>query len=146
MRWLGWVSKGSGSLILLLGNMYCMLGLDLGPTTNRRSARFILAVISPLLSPVCGMNINRTPRLDGSLTNRKCRGSILQFTTWTLDGSVSWKKAAQTGGKRGTFTRFAISRCFSAKSIACSWFPRAVWAFPKLQYALPSPTLQWGRS
>jgi hypothetical protein len=39
-------------------------------------------------------------------------------------------------------TSLEISRCFSAKCIAWSWFPRAVYAFPKLQHALPSPILK----
>lgn len=39
-------------------------------------------------------------------------------------------------------TSLEISRCFSAKCMACSWLPRAVYAFPKLQHALPSPILR----
>lgn len=39
-------------------------------------------------------------------------------------------------------TSLEIARCFSAKCMACSWFPRAVYAFPKLQHALPSPILR----
>lgn len=41
-------------LVLVLRKMFGgMLELDLRPTTSLRSDRFILAVISPLLSPVC---------------------------------------------------------------------------------------------
>lgn len=40
-----------------------------------------------------------------------------------------------------SFTSLQISRCFSAKCIAWSWFPSAVWAFPRLQHARPSPIL-----
>lgn len=41
-----------------------------------------------------------------------------------------------------TLTSRQISRCFSAKCIAWSWFPSAVCAFPRLQHARPSPILQ----
>lgn len=37
-------------------------------------------------------------------------------------------------------TSLDMSRCLMAKCKAFSWFPRAVWAFPKLQHARPSPT------
>lgn len=41
-------------LVLVLRKMFGgMLELDLRPTTSLRSDRFILAVTSPLLSPVC---------------------------------------------------------------------------------------------
>lgn len=39
------------------------------------------------------------------------------------------------------FTSLQISRCFSAKWMAWSWLPSAVWAFPRLQHARPSPIL-----
>lgn len=41
-----------------------------------------------------------------------------------------------------TLTSRQISRCFSAKCMAWSWFPSAVCAFPRLQHARPSPILQ----
>lgn len=39
-----------------------------------------------------------------------------------------------------------ISRCFSAKCMAWSWFPSAVCAFPRLQHARPSPILQCNKN
>lgn len=44
-------------LVLVLRKMFGgMLELDFRPTTSLRSDRFILAVTSPLLSPVCNGN------------------------------------------------------------------------------------------
>lgn len=46
-------------LVLVLRKMFwCRVELDLRPTTSRRSDKFILAVTSPLLSPVCSVNVN----------------------------------------------------------------------------------------
>lgn len=50
----------------------------------------------------------------------------------------------QQGGQWSllSHTSLEMSKCFSAKCIAWSWFPRAVYAFPKLQHARPSPILK----
>lgn len=50
-------------LVLVLRKMFVwILELDFRPTTSRRSDKFILAVTSPLLSPVCNsdkVNVNK---------------------------------------------------------------------------------------
>lgn len=108
-----------------------MLELDFKPTTSRRSDRFILAVSSPLLSPVFRVWKNKYVQ---SLT--KAWGhvpfSISTVLTITIlhavrDIASRWSRRLTAAHirplreevRRSAHTSLAISRCFSAKYMAC---------------------------
>ncbi len=64
-----------------------------------------------------------------------------QTRTTSLNAALGGGKKTQGPSALVRSTSFEISRWRAANCIACSWWPREVCAFPRLQHARPSPTL-----
>lgn len=139
----------SQSLCSQTGRSYWCCNSDPAPSAGQTRS---YGPSSPRYGPRSGVNTNHNHRLETSKHNQsdniwksmprnemsmsKCIRSESLYTilcTNSKELCIMWKIYT---------TSLQISRCFSAKCMAWSWFPKAVCAFPKLQHARPSPILQ----